>query len=70
MLQDFLAQSDLKLSFATFMRGLKELEDAKIIAKHRKRGDYFINPNFVFNGDRIAFSTVIEKKPSTDMEES
>ena len=24
-----------------------------------------INPNFVFNGDRIAFSTVIERNKST-----
>ena len=59
-----------KASEAERAKKQKELEDAKIIAKHRKRGDYFINPNFVFNGDRIAFSTVIEKKPSTDMEES
>lgn len=37
-------------------------ENAKIIAKHLRAGDYYINPNFVFNGDRIAFSTVIERK--------
>lgn len=61
-LEDFLAVHSLKLSYATFMRGLKELEQAKIIAKHKKRGDYFINPNFVFSGDRIAFTTVIERQ--------
>ena len=27
-----------------------------------RQGRYFINPNFVFNGDRIAFTTVIERK--------
>lgn len=53
--------SDRNVSPATFKRGLKELEDAKIIAKTLRKGDYFLNPNFVFNGDRIAFSTVIEK---------
>jgi len=52
---------ELKLSEATFMRGLKELEKAQIIAKCMRRGSYFINPAFVFNGDRIAFNTVIER---------
>lgn len=49
------------LSYATFKRGLNELEKAKIIAKTMRKGHYFINPNFVFNGNRIAFTTVIEK---------
>jgi hypothetical protein len=26
-----------------------------------RQGRYFINPNFLFNGDRIAFTTVIER---------
>lgn len=50
------------LSTATFGRGLGELEKAQIIAKTLRQGRYFINPNFVFNGDRIAFTTVIERK--------
>lgn len=62
VLEEFLNNNDVKLSLATFMRGLKELEDSKIIAKHKKRGAYFINPNFVFSGDRIAFTTLIEKE--------
>lgn len=52
---------DLKLSLATFKRGLNELEKAKIIAKSMRKGFYYINPNFVFNGDRIAFTTLIER---------
>lgn len=51
----------IKMSQATFWRGLAELENAKIIAKSIRQGFYFINPNFVFNGDRIAFTTLIEK---------
>lgn len=62
-LKFFLKENDqYKLSMTTFRRGLIELEEAKIIAKSVRRGDYFINPNFVFNGDRIAFSTVLEKE--------
>ena len=49
-------------SMATFYRGLKELENENIIAKSQKVGWYFINPHFVFNGDRIVFMTMIEKR--------
>lgn len=63
VLDDFLqSHSSLKMSQATFWRGLAELEDARIIAKHVRQGWYFINPNFVFNGDRIAFTQVIERE--------
>ena len=51
----------LRLSLATFKRGINELERAQIVAKTLRKGRYFINPNFVFNGDRIAFTTVIER---------
>lgn len=61
--EDFIASNEnLKLSESTFLRGLRELENAQIIAKTMRRGQYFINPSFVFNGDRIAFTTIIEKK--------
>ena len=54
-------------SMATFWRGLAELEKAKIIAKHLRQGWYYINPNFCFNGDRIAFTTMIEKKETAEI---
>lgn len=51
----------LTLSPATFARGLVELEAVQIIAKHLRPGFFFLNPNFAFNGDRIAFTTLIER---------
>lgn len=67
VLDDFLKSQDkLSLSLATFARGLAELEKAKIIAKQLRPGWYFINPNFVFNGDRIAFTTIIERKKQSE----
>jgi hypothetical protein len=65
-LEEFLQEhSDRKppiaLSQPTFWRGLAELEKAQIIAKHIRAGWYYINPNFAFNGDRIAFTTLIER---------
>ena len=67
VLDDFITahsekEPPVKLSLATFKRGLNELEKAKIIAKTIRQGRYYINPNFVFNGDRIAFTTLIERK--------
>jgi len=66
-LEDFIeghsdSKKPLSLSLTTFKRGMNELEKAQIIAKTLRKGRYFINPNFVFNGDRVAFTTVIERK--------
>ena len=73
-LSDFLElhkYNKLQLSLATFKRGLNELELAKIIAKTERPGAYFINPNFIFNGDRIAFTTMlIRDKESRETEET
>ena len=57
-------------SLATFKRGLAELETAKLIAKTLRKGRYFVNPSFVFNGDRVAFSTVIERQKPTFQEQA
>lgn len=70
-LDDFLEyyedkEPPIKLSLATFTRGINELERAQIVAKTLKKGRYFINPNFVFNGDRVAFTTLIERKESIE----
>lgn len=49
---------------ATFSRGLKQLVDAKIIAHAQRPGSYFLNPAFCFNGSRLAFTNIIEKRNS------
>ena len=58
----------IRLSQPTFARGLAELTKAQIIAKTIRQGVYWINPNFVFNGDRIAFTTIIERKSKSAKE--
>jgi len=62
VLEEFTKTHNLKLSLTVFQRGLNELERAQIIAKTKRKGFYFINPNFVFNGDRIAFTTLIQRQ--------
>lgn len=68
LLEDFLKSHNpsLKLSSTTFKRGLTELEKAQLIAKGIRKGWYYINLNFCFNGDRIAFTTLIEREGSDE----
>lgn len=61
-LQNFLKNNDVKMSEPTMRRGLSELVNAKIIAHTKRTGCYFINPNFIFNGDRVRFITEIRRK--------
>lgn len=70
-LEEFLSahkdnEPPLKLSYPTFSRGLAELEKAKIIAKTVRAGSYFINPDCIFNGDRVAFTTIIEREANNE----
>jgi len=59
---EYYETEDLALSLPTFKRGIQELEKAKIIAKTKRLSVYYINPSCIFNGDRIAFTTLIESE--------
>lgn len=43
------------MSKATYQRGLKELVEKGFVAPSRTQGWFFINPDYMFNGDRLAF---------------
>jgi hypothetical protein len=43
------------ISEATFYRGMKELLTKKFIAESTTPGLYFLNPDYLWNGDRLAF---------------
>lgn len=61
--EEFLLENkELIFSERTMYQGLKQLEEGRIIAKAKKYGFYFINPNFIFNGDRVRFITEIRRK--------
>lgn len=68
-LEDFIEdqEKDIRISVTTYKRGLNELEKSQIIAKAKRKGWYYINPNFIFNGDRIAFTTLIERENNKDL---
>lgn len=69
-LDDFLENNKhiKNFSLQTFRRGLAELTKNKIIAPTIKMGRYFINPHFIFNGDRIVFTTAIERQKEQQVE--
>lgn len=66
-LNEFKANNQLQLSVPTFRRGLSDLVKARIIAKAVRLGTYFINPNFIFNGDRVVFTTVLEREKNENI---
>lgn len=43
------------MSKMTYSRGMKELLEKGFIAETMVQGKYFINPDYVFNGDRLTF---------------
>ncbi|WP_312738058.1 replication/maintenance protein RepL [Atlantibacter hermannii] len=48
-------QDITKISRATFSRGVTDLIKNKFIAESQIPSLYFINPDFIFNGDRLSF---------------
>ena len=63
-LEQFLDENPQVKEFkrATFSRGLKQLVDGNKLAHAQRPGSYFLNPSFCFNGSRLAFTNIIEKK--------
>lgn len=64
------AHPDLHVALPTIRKGLVELEAAKFIAKAQRLGSYYINPSLVFNGDRVAFTTVLERSDESSNQQN
>ena len=62
-----LDQNVTKISRATFKRGMAELIDKEFIAATPMQGVYWLNPDFVWNGDRLAFVKEYRKKKFDDL---
>jgi AraC-like DNA-binding protein len=45
----------LNISRSTFSRGLKELIEKRFLAAQPGPGLYWVNPDFIWNGDRLTF---------------
>lgn len=55
-------------STVSLYEGLAELIKQKIIARTENPGLYFINPRFLFNGDRVVFAEAIMRNPQAIQE--
>jgi len=55
----------VKLSQATFTRGMRELIDKGFVAPTESIAWYWLNPDFMWNGDRLAFVREYRKKGGT-----
>ena len=54
----------VKLSQATFTRGIRELIDKGFVAPTDAVAWYWLNPDYMWNGDRLAFVREYRKKNS------
>lgn len=52
---DIFDKDVVKISRTTYFKGMKELADKKFIAETMIQNYYFINPDYMFNGDRLTF---------------
>lgn len=59
---DLIDQNTVNISESTFFRGMKELIEKKFIAETTIQNVYFINPDYIFNGDRLSFVKTFIKK--------
>ena len=58
-------QNITPISKATFMRGVKEILLKKFLAETLVSGRYFVNPDYIFNGDRLAIVKEFRVKRDT-----
>lgn len=58
-------QTITPMSKATYQRGMKELQEKGFIAPSTTQGWFFINPDYMWNGDRLAFVKEYRLKSST-----
>lgn len=59
-----LNQLETPMGETTFYRGMKELLSKGFIAESLTPGMYYLNPDYMWNGDRLAFVKEYRLKPS------
>jgi hypothetical protein len=57
-------QSITPMADATYYRGMKELLEKGFLAESTVQNKYFLNPDYMWNGDRLAFVKEYRKAPS------
>lgn len=62
-------QQATPMSKATFMKGMKELIIKGFIAESMAQNKYYLNPDYMWNGDRLAFVKEYHTKQSSAKKE-
>lgn len=62
-------QKATPMSKATFMKGMKELIVKGFIAESMAQNKYYLNPDYMWNGDRLAFVKEYRKTSSLPQQE-
>jgi len=67
--QDFglVDQATNPMSQTTFMRGMRELIEKGFLAESTLPNQYFLNPHYMWNGDRLAFVKAFYRNPSNQL---
>ena len=60
-------QNITPISRATFFRGMTELIERGFIAESQSQGMYFLNIDYLFNGNRLAFIKEYRVKAMDDL---
>lgn len=64
---DLVDQNLVKIARATFYRGMRELINKNFIAETTVVNCYYINPDYIFNGDRLSFVKSYVKKSTSEI---
>ena len=62
-------QNVMPMSKATYMKGMKELIIKGFIAESMVQNKYYLNPDYMWNGDRLAFVKEYRKAPKLTEQE-
>lgn len=57
-------QAATPMGKATFMRGMRELIEKGFLAESTTQSKYYLNPDYIWNGDRLAFVREYYQVPS------
>ena len=63
----FVDQALTPMSIATYDRGMREILEKGFIAATTNQGWYWLNPSFIWNGDRLAFVKEYRRKDEKNM---
>lgn len=61
--KEYFSHENLKVSRPSFQRAMKDLLEKGFIAESIKPNMFWLNPNLMFNGDRMTFIHEYRKKP-------